>query len=209
MRVRLVRPSSYGGRPSPRTLRAPVAFVGALLLVSGLAACGQERSGNGAFKPSGGDEDTAAAAPAGTAPSQAGAPSAQPTAQVNETVLERYRAYQAMYKRVYEINDASELATVAADPLLSEVTKDVERTKAKGEIWRFTNVSNPRIYARAKDGQTVFIVDCLRTLAGYRFSAKTGKRTGGGSGDAYLYRVAVKYDAGAWKVSDAVRDKKC
>ncbi|MGK5559254.1 hypothetical protein ACSNOI_47420, partial [Actinomadura kijaniata] len=149
--------------------------------------------------------------PAGTAdpatdPSH---PSALPTAQVDQAVLARYREYQQVYKRAYERNDPTELSTVATDPLLTHVTKDIERMKAQHQIWRFTNISNAKVYARAKDGLTVYVVDCMRTLAGYRYSAKTGKRTGGGTGDAYLYRTAVRYDQGTWKVSDTIRDKKC
>ncbi|MFB4312773.1 hypothetical protein [Actinomadura sp. 21ATH] len=167
------------------------------------AACGQQPS-SGDFNPNG---TLSRNTPATSAPSAS--PSALPTAQVNQTVLTRYREYQRVYKRVYESNDPSELSTVAMDPLLTQITRDVEKTRAQGEIWRFTNISNAKVYARAKDGLTVYVVDCVRTLASYRFSARTGKRTGGGEGGSYLHRTAVRYDAGTWKVSETVRDDKC
>ncbi|MGI5167479.1 hypothetical protein ACQEU3_24330 [Spirillospora sp. CA-253888] len=128
---------------------------------------------------------------------------------MNQNVLDRYRAYQKAYQQAYETNDAAVLVAVATEPVLSQVTKDIERMKEAQQVWRFTNISNPKVYARAKDGLTVYVVDCMRTLAGYRFSTKTGKRTAGGTGTAYLYRTAVRYDSGAWKVSDTIRDKEC
>ncbi|WP_344590060.1 hypothetical protein [Actinomadura vinacea] len=142
-------------------------------------------------------------------PTASSPPTAIPTAELTKTVLTRYNEYRKVFKRVYEMNDAAELSTVAMDPLLGEVTRDIAQIRAKGEIWRFTTVSNARVYSRSKDGLTVYVVDCIRTLAGYRFSAKTGKRTGGGPGGAFLHRTAVRYDQGTWKVSDSVRDKKC
>ncbi|KAB2379697.1 hypothetical protein [Actinomadura montaniterrae] len=95
------------------------------------------------------------------------------------------------------------------DPLLAQLTKDIESTKAKGEIWRFTNTLNPRVYAQSKDGTKVYVIDCVNTLAGYRYSAKTGKRTGGGPGGAYIYRTTVQYDSGTWKVAATTRDRTC
>ncbi|WP_433327899.1 hypothetical protein [Spirillospora sp. CA-294931] len=188
-------------RPGPCRAALTGALLGALL-----TACGDSGSTSGGdFKPNG-SPTTAQASP--TTPTST-APSALPTEQVNQTVLQRYLEYQKVYKRAYEQNDPTELATVAVNPLLGQVSKDVERTKAKGQIWRFTNVSNPKVYARAKDGATVYVIDCMRTLSGYRFSATTGKRTAGGTGDAFVYRTALRYDAGLWKVSDSVRDKKC
>jgi hypothetical protein len=195
MHARLVRSSPHG---------RPCVLVLAALLATALSACGQNAS-SGDFKPNGSLASNAPT-PGAATPS---APSTLPTAQVNQTVLDRYREYQRVYKRVYETNDPTELSTVTMDPLLSQITQDIEKTKAKGEIWRFTTVSSAQVYARSKDGLTVYVVDCIRTLAGYRFSSKTGKRTGGGTGGAFLHRVAVRYDHGMWKVSDSVRDKKC
>ncbi|MFC5749478.1 hypothetical protein [Actinomadura rugatobispora] len=198
MRARLVRSSPHR-RPRLRTTATL-----ALLAAASLSACGDEPS-SGTFKPNG----SLASGTPPTPPTAARPPSTIPTPQLDQTVLTRYREYQRVFKRVYEINDPAELGAVAMDPLLTQVTKDVERTRAKGEIWRFTNVSNAKVYARAKDGMTVYVVDCLRTLAGYRFSAKTGKRIGGGPGGAYLHRSAVRYDGATWKVSETIRDDKC
>ncbi|TDD95610.1 hypothetical protein [Actinomadura rubrisoli] len=196
MRVRLVRPSLRGFR---RAAPVPAALLAGLL-----AGCGTSSSSSGALKPEGSFETGAA-----SAPSSAAAPSAQPTALLYKTVIDRYREYQAVYKRVYERNDPAELATVAADPLLTQVTKDVEATKAKGEIWRFANTFNPRVYGRSTDSTKVYVLDCVRTLSGYRFSARTGKRLGGGPGSAYVYRSTVLYDSGTWKVADIVQDRPC
>ncbi|MBW8481440.1 hypothetical protein [Actinomadura parmotrematis] len=217
MRVRPVRPRTDGGRTSPRTALLCTVLVLAPAALTA-AACGSQHPSGGAFSPSGTVNQDASAAPAPSpdsamtnAPTRttAAVPPTAPVAQVNKAVLDAYRAYQSMYQKVYERNDPTGLDAVAMDPLLTKVTKDVQRTKTKGEIWRFTNVSNPRVYARNKTGDSVFISDCLRTLASYRYSAKTGKRTGGGPGTSFAYRAAVRYTAGVWKVSDAIRDKKC
>ncbi|WP_329519636.1 hypothetical protein [Spirillospora sp. NBC_01491] len=192
MRTRLVGSSPRGPRHA----------VPALLLAAlPLTACGESAPSGGDFKPNG---SLSSAVPTAAPP-----PSAIPTEQIDKTVLERYHEYQTVYQRAYEANDPAELGTVAVDPLLSRVTGDIERTKARGELWRFTNVSNAKVYARSKDGLIVYVVDCLRTVGGYRFSAKTGKRLSGGAGKAYLHRAAVRYGAGTWKVSETNRDKQC
>lgn len=95
------------------------------------------------------------------------------------------------------------------DPLLSQVTKDVEATKARGEIWRFSNTLNPRVYARSKDSTKVYVIDCIRTLAAYRYSAETGERLDGGPGDAYVQRTTLQYDSGTWKAAATARDERC
>ncbi|PRX07897.1 UNVERIFIED_ORG: hypothetical protein CLV66_101478 [Actinomadura viridilutea] len=176
----------------------------ALVLTVATAACGRSSSSDGAFRPSG-TFGGASAPPAATA----APPSALPTAQVDRVVLQRYREYQRVYKQVYETNDPAPLADVAADPLLSTVTEDVERTKAKGEFWRFTNVLNPKIQGRSTDGTQVIVLDCVRTLGAYRYSAKTGERLGSLPGGTALYQVFMKYEAGTWKAFKATLGKKC
>ncbi|WP_433467439.1 hypothetical protein [Spirillospora sp. CA-128828] len=197
MRTRLVRSSPL------RSRRA--AFLPVLLALGAAAGCGSSGSSSSGELAPNGQFDTGGTAPA----SAAVAPSAIPTAQLYKTVLDRYRAYQDAYKKAYDTNDAGALPDVAMDPLLTEVTNDVEATKAKGEIWRFTKTVNPRVYARSKDSTKIYLIDCVRTLAGYRFSAKTGKRTGGGPGGAFMYRYTVQYDGGSWKVAASVRDGTC
>ncbi|MFF0519215.1 hypothetical protein ACFYTC_10975 [Actinomadura nitritigenes] len=197
MRARLVRSSP------PRLQRAAIPLAAAVPLAL-LTGCGASHPSSGALSPEG-TFDTGGTAPATTAP----APSAVPTAQLYKTVIERYRAYQAAYKQAYATNDPSGLPAVAMDPLLAQLTKDIESTKAKGEIWRFTKTLNPRVYARSTDGTKIYVVDCVRTLGGYRYSATTGKRTGGGSGGAYVYRTTLQYDSGTWKVSATARDGAC
>ncbi|WP_165964669.1 hypothetical protein, partial [Actinomadura sp. KC216] len=137
------------------------------------------------------------------------APSGIPEKQLYQTALKRYRAYQAAYQKAYETNNAAELSTVAVDPLLGQVTKELEATKAKGELWRFTNTFNPRVYARSTDSSKVYVIDCVRTLVGYRFSTTTGKRISGGPGAAYVYRTTLQYDGRTWKAAATVRDKQC
>ncbi|HEU5032224.1 MAG TPA: hypothetical protein VFV01_45405 [Spirillospora sp.] len=196
MRARLVRSSP------PRLRRAAIPLAAVPLAL--LTGCGSSHPSSGALKPEG-TFDTTGAVPAATAP----APSAVPTAQLYKTVLDRYRAYQAAYKQAYATNDPGPLPAVAMDPLLAQLTKDIESSKAKGEIWRFANTLNPRVYAQSKDGSKVYVVDCVHTLAGYRYSAKTGKRTGEVPGGSFIYRTTVQYDSGAWKVADTVRDRTC
>ncbi|MGH3244311.1 MAG: hypothetical protein ACRDNL_28320 [Spirillospora sp.] len=189
MRARLVSTPALG-------------FTLTAFLVAGCGSSGSSSSGE--LAPNGSLNDGVPAASPAAAP-----PSGIPPKQLYKTVLDRYRAYQAAYKKAYETNNAAELPSVALDPLLSQVTKDVESTRAKGEIWRFTNTFNPRVYARAKDSTKIYVIDCVRTLAAYRFSARTGKRIDGGPGSAYVYRATVQYDSGAWKVAATVRDKPC
>jgi hypothetical protein len=197
MRARLVRSSPLGSHRA-----ASVLVAAAVCAVAGCGSSGS--SSNGEFAPNG-SFDTGAAAPTPAA----AAPSAIPTAELYKTVLERYRAYQDAYKTAYDTNDPSGLTDVAMDPLLTTVTDDVEATKAKGVIWRFANTFNPRVYARSKDSTKVYVIDCVRTLAAYRYSAKTGKQLDKLSGGAFVYRATVQYDSGTWKVAANVRDRQC
>jgi hypothetical protein len=182
----------------------------ALLLTCSLTACGS--SGNaGAFQPSG-QPPSATSAPAGggAAGDPAAPPATMTTAQINTQVLARYREYQRVYEQIYETNDPTPLAAVAIDPLLTIITKDVKDTAAKGEIWRFTNVLHPQIQGRSKDGAIVIILDCVRTLGAYRYSAKTGKRLGATStGGTRLYQAVMKFTGGNWKISEGKQGKKC
>ncbi|GAA2168083.1 hypothetical protein [Actinomadura napierensis] len=195
MRARLVH-------SSPQRLRRAAIPLAALPL---LAGCGTSHPSSGALKPEGSFATGGTAAPATTAP----APSAVPTAQLYKTVVQRYRDYQAAYKQAYATNDPSGLPAVATDPLLAQLTKDIESTKAKGEIWRFANTYNPRVYATSKDATKVYVIDCVRTLAAYRYSAKTGKRTAEAPGGSFIYRSTVQYDSGTWKVAASVQDRAC
>jgi hypothetical protein len=129
--------------------------------------------------------------------------------QINAQVLSRYREYQRAYERAYETNDANALATFAIDPLLSIITDDLKKLAAKGQIWRFHNVLNPRIQGRSQTGSTVFVIDCVRTLAAYRFSAKSGKRLGTFRGGTRAYQAVMRYIDGTWKISNATEGQKC
>lgn len=197
MRARLVRCSPLVSR---RAAPLPIAVIA----LCALAGCGSSGSSSGGELAPSGQFDTGAAV---TSP--AAAPSAIPKERLYKTALQRYRDYQAAFKRAYEANDPSELRAVAIDPLLTKVTNDIADIRAKGEIWRFTSTFNPRVYARSKDSTKIYIVDCIRTLVGYRYSAKTGERLGGGPGGAHLFRTTLQYDSGTWKAAASVREKKC
>ncbi len=207
MRARPVRSTPHGCcRPKSRAPRAARTTAAAALLPLALTACGTSHPAAGTFSPTG---RAATATPLGDPSTASQDPSKLPTPEIDKIVLDRYRAYQKMYQRVYETNDPTDLPTVAIDPVLSRVTADVERTKAKHEIWRFTNISNPKVYARSKDGMTVYVIDCLQTLASYKFSTTTGKRLAGGEGSSYIHRTAVHYSGGQWRVADSIEGDKC
>lgn len=180
--------------------------VGVIALCSALTACGSSGSGgSGSFAPSGkyaGSDP--AAGPAATA-----VPSTMTRPQIDKAVLDRYREYQRIYKAAYERNDPSQLSGVAMDPLLSIITRDIQSTSAKGEIWRFTSLSNPKIQGYSKDNATIFISDCVKTIGAYRFSARTGKRLGSYRGGSFLYRLRMSYSQDTWKVSNSKQVKKC
>jgi hypothetical protein len=198
MHARLVRSPSYGRR----CVRP--ALLASLLLTATLTACGNDDS-SGSFKPNG---SLAGNTPGSGTPATP-PPSALPKAEVNKAVLARYAEFRKLYKQAYGSNDPDQLPTVAMDPLLAETTRDIQRLQSRNEVWRFTTVSNAEVYARSRDGRTVYVADCLRTLAAYRYSLKTGKRTAGGPGRSFLHRTAVRYDQGTWKVSQSVQDEQC
>jgi hypothetical protein len=183
----------------------------ALMLTCSLAACGSSGQA-GAFQPAGQPASAATQPPSGgrAAADPAAPPATMTAAQINAQVLARYREYQRVYKQIYETNDPAPLASVAIDPLLTIITKDVKETAAKGEIWRFTNVLHPQIQGRSKDGAIVIVLDCVRTLGAYRYSAKTGRRLGATSnGGTRLYQAVMKFTGGTWKISEGRQGKKC
>jgi hypothetical protein len=181
----------------------------ALALTCSLTACGS--SGHaGAFRPEGRPQSAAPAA-SGAPDPQSGpaAPTGMTTEQIDAQVLARYRAYQRAYEKAHETNDPSVLAAYAVDPLLGIITTELHGLAAKGQIWRFHNVLNPKIEWRAHDGSTVFVVDCVRTLAAYKFSAKTGRRLGAFRGGTRAYRAIMSYADGTWKISNATEGQTC
>jgi hypothetical protein len=192
--------------------------VGSLIVVSLLTACGSRAAGG--FHPSGQVvSDGASAAPSAssaTAPQPdgtagpTGAPSAGgPLPRTPQSALAAYREYQRMYEQAYETNDTSRLDAVAMDPLLSIIDKDVAKIRRQGAFWRFHNVLNPTIQGRSKDDSIVVILDCVRTLASYKFSAKTGKRLGSWRDGRHLYQAIMRYTDGTYKISDATEGRKC
>ena len=183
--------------------------LGALVLACVLAACGGSDS-TGAFNPAGRPQTPTASSPGAGEPAAADAPPRTLTVQqINGQVLARYRAYQRAYEKAYETNDPSGLGTYVMDPLLGIVSADLRELAAKGEIWRFHNVLNPRIQGRSETGANVFVIDCVRTLAAYRYSAKTGRRLGAFRGGARAYQAVLRYIDGTWKISNATEGQKC
>jgi hypothetical protein len=183
--------------------------VGTLMLASLLTACGNRTSGGfhpSGHAPAGGPGTTSSTSGASSA---GGTPGAAPTAKTPQSALAAYRNYQRVYEQVYETGDPSLLSTVAMDPQLSLVTKDLADVQAQGVIWRFHNVLNPKVQGRSADDSTVVVLDCVQTLGAYRFSAKTGKRLSAWRGGAFLYQAIMKFDNGSWKISDGRQGNKC
>ena len=186
--------------------------VGTLLLVGLLTACGGRTEGGG-FHPSGkapaGGDSTASSA-GGTASASDGNPGVgTPAPKTPQSALAAYRAYQLAYEKAYQTNDASVLNPVAMDPLLAAVSKDIASVRAKGLIWRFHNVLNPKVQGSSTDGSTVVILDCVRTLGAYKFDAKTGKRLSSWRGGTAQYQATLRYSTNIWKTSEATEGGKC
>jgi hypothetical protein len=187
-----------------------VPTVGGIVLVALLAGCGgTTSSGNGTFRPSGTTDDSASGASSDAPLSAAPAPSAMTTSELTRSVLSDYRAYQTVYEQAYANNDPSGLSRYATDPILTLINKDIEGDIARGEIWRFHNVLNPRIQGWTQDHTTVVVLDCVQTLGSYRFDAKTGKRLGSGQAVNGYYQAQMRYVAGTWKIFDAKVGKRC
>ncbi|GAA0357037.1 hypothetical protein NE235_13140 [Actinoallomurus spadix] len=194
--------------------------VGPLVLAGLLTACGGRDAGG--FHPSGraqGDDSPMASSSSspGTAPrsdASAGAASdptggGGPLPRTPRSALAAYREYQRMYEQAYESNDAGRLDSVAMDPLLSIIERDIGKIKRQGVFWRFHNVLNPRVQGSSKDASTVVILDCVRTLGSYRFSARTGRRLAAWRDGSHLYQAVMRYTDGTYKISDATEGRKC
>lgn len=182
--------------------------IGLLALAGLIGGCSSSASpSSGSFKPSGRSGDSTAP-PAAATPTET-PPTTMTEQQVKQTALSRYREYQRVYKHVYETNNPAELSTVVMDPLLTTITKDVEATARNGEIWRFTNVLNPKVQAASKDHSVVVLLDCVRTLGAYRYSATSGKRLQAYRGGTFFYQVVMKYAGGTWKAAESKQGKQC
>jgi hypothetical protein len=191
--------------------------VGTLLLVSLAAACGSRTEGGG-FHPSGRvPADASSTGSSGSSGSAANGPGAvdtnpgvgTPAPKTPQSALSAYRAYQLAYEQAYLDNDASVLNPVVMDPLLTVISKDIASVRTDGLIWRFHNVLNPKIQGSSSDGSTVVILDCVRTLGSYKFSAKTGKRLAAWRGGTAEYQAIMRYSADIWKISEATEGGKC
>ncbi|MDX6738666.1 hypothetical protein [Actinocorallia sp. A-T 12471] len=181
----------------------PIALI-SVLIPSGVSCSAAPPSDSGAFNPSGTKAPQAApAAPLPTAPTVT-------KAEADKIVLDRYRLYQKTYEQAYATGDPTPLADVATDPLLTIITKDVTKTHNAGHIWRFRNLLNPKIQKRSSNLTKIAVIDCIRTLGAFRFSAKTGKRTGGTKkSTTFGYSVIFVYDGTTWNASEAKKGKPC
>jgi hypothetical protein len=189
--------------------------VGTLLLMGLLAACGGRASGGG-FHPSGqapadGSPTVPPAGASGSAGSSGGTtPGAGgPMPKTPQSALAAYRGYQLTYELAYENNDPSLLNPVAMDPLLSIISRDINKIRGQGFVWRFHNVLNPHVQGASADGSSVVILDCVKTLGSYQFSAKTGKRIGSWRGGTAAYQATMRYSDSTWKISEATEGGKC
>jgi hypothetical protein len=189
--------------------------VGPLVLMGLLAACGGRASGGG-FHPSGtAPADGSATAPSGAASGAAGSSAGTtpgaggPMPKTPQSALAAYRGYQLTYELAYENNDPGLLDAVAMDPLLSLITRDINDIRGQGFVWRFHNVLNPHVQGSSADGSSVVILDCVKTLGSYKFSAKTGKRIGSYRGGTAAYQATMRYSDSTWKISEATEGEKC
>jgi hypothetical protein len=182
--------------------------VGTLTLVGLLAGCGDRHPGG--FHPSGQAPAAGSGASSAGGVSPAGTASADdPAARTPESALAAYRNYQHVYEQVAETQNTRALGAVATDPLLSVITKDVAKAKRQGVFWSFHNVLNPRVQGSSADNSTIVILDCVRTLGSYRYSAKTGKRLGSWNEGSHLYQAIMRFTDGVYKISDATQGRKC
>lgn len=186
--------------------------VGPLVLMGLLAACGSRTDGGG-FHPSGGQapaDDSSTAPSAGTAGSAGAAPGAGASApRTPQSAMAAYRGYQLAYEAAYENNDVSALSGVAMDPLLAKISRDINKVRSQGIIWRFHNVLNPQVQGGSADGSSVVILDCVKTLGSFKFDAKTGRRLGSWRGGTAEYQAIMRYADGIWKISDGTEGGKC
>jgi hypothetical protein len=188
MRVRFERP--IGGLALAALVAAP------------LTGCGTAKTGDGTFHPSGGGTAPSEVDPV-TSPQAAPAPSAMSTPEFSTAVLDGYRAYQKAYTSAYASANPAGLGAVAMNPLLTAVTKDVRKTAARRQVYRFAFQLNPRVQTWRADRTEAVVVDCVRTVGWYAFSLTTGKRvaSGGSKPTTRLYRYAMRFEPGTrtWK----------
>jgi hypothetical protein len=174
-------------------------FVLAALLATSMAGCGGQGSA-GTFRPAGDpDGRSTPGAPAG-----ATAPVAVDTAALTPTIIGQYRRFQRVYETSFAMNDTSELAGVATDPLLSELVRTAEQARRKGVYWRYHNVLNPRLIQITADGRQAVVDDCVRTLGAYEYDAKTGKQlVAHDKSGLARYRAVMRLVGATWKLSSA------
>jgi hypothetical protein len=190
-------PSSVG-RSAPA---APATGLVAALVVAGglLAGCGGQGSA-GTFRPEG---DQAGGSAPGAPPGRA-RPAAVDTAALTPTIIAQYRRFQQVYETSFAMNDTSELAAVATEPILSELIRTAERARAKGVYWRYHNVLNPRLIQITADGRQAVVADCVRTLGAYEYDAKTGKQlVAHDKSGLARYRAVMTLAGNTWKLSTA------
>ena len=169
-------------------------LLGGLALVAALAGCGG--SDSGAFRPAG---DNSRGPTAGVS----AAPGPVDTAALEPTIIARYKRFQQVYETSFAVNDTSELAGVATEPILTQLLRTAEHSRDQGVYWRYHNLLNPRLALITKDGTEALVLDCVRTVSAFKFDVKTGRRLFSNTkGGVTKYRAVMRLVNGTWKLSD-------
>jgi hypothetical protein len=176
-----------------------IPYLGGFVLAALVAGCGGAGSA-GTFDPAG---DTGGGSGSGGTRGT-GAPVAVDTPALTPTILDRYRRFQRVYETSFAMNDTSELAGVATEPILGELVRTAEQARGKGVYWRYHNVLNPRLVQITADGRTAVVADCVRTLGAYKYDARTGKQlVARDTSGLARYRAVMRLVGTTWKLSSA------
>jgi hypothetical protein len=180
-------------------------LLGVLVLAAALAGCGG--SDAGAFQPAG---DVATRSATGAAP-PAGVPAPVDTAALTPMIIAQYKRFQKVYETSFAMNDTSELAGVATEPILGQLLRTAQRARSQGVFWRYHNVLNPKLALITKDGLQAVVLDCVHTLGSFKYDARTGRRlTANTEGGETRYQAVMRLVDGTWKLSDSRSEvRKC
>jgi hypothetical protein len=119
--------------------------------------------------------------------------------QFQQSVLNGYRNYMAVYEQAYETNDVSKLHQYAIDPLLSQVVDELQANTNKKIIWRFHNVLDPILQGWSNDRSLAVVLDCVQNLGAYEYSLADGHRLTFKKPTRIYYQTHMRYMQGIWK----------
>ncbi|MBC6457794.1 hypothetical protein [Actinomadura sp. HBU206391] len=181
-------------------------LLGGLGLVVAVAGCGGSGS-EGAFRPAG-DVNTRSTT---AMPSQAGRPGPVDTPALTPVIIAQYKRFQKVYETSFAMNDTSELAGVATEPILGQLLRTAQRARSQGIFWRYHNVLNPKLASITEDGRQAVVLDCVQTLGTFKYDARTGRRlTANETVGQTRYRALMRLVGGTWKLSDSRSEvRKC